>query len=45
MFVENGTVRILTCAILVKDFIYFLSLFYRPEMFDLNLKTTEVSPQ
>ena len=27
MFVENGTVRILTCAILVKDFIYFLFFF------------------
>lgn len=38
MFVENGTVRILTCAVLVKDFIYFL-FFCRPEMFDLNFKT------
>jgi hypothetical protein len=30
MFVGNGTMRILTCAIVVKDFIYFLFSFIFP---------------
>jgi len=49
MFVENGTVRNFDMCRPCKGFYLFsflfpFFLFCRPEMFDLNFKTTEVSP-